>query len=147
MADYVDINLEEVDLSYKMPPPGEYKAAIDNYEFVTNADGSLKWIAFAFILLEGIEAGIGMTVKDNQDPNKDIGKKKMKMMALACHVPFSNQRIDLEPFLGQQLGVKIVHKPGKDKETMFANISKFFELAPPIPTTATTGPTNPAPLA
>lgn len=131
MSEFIDINLVEVDLSYKLPPVGDYLSSIESYEILRNDDASLKGIKFTFLLLSGIEEGIGMKINDLQDPNNEIGKKKMKMMALACGVPFSTQNIDIEQFLGQHCGIKIIHRPGKDKETMFANISKFFAIEIP----------------
>lgn len=133
MPDYIEIDLESVDLSYPIPPAGDYLASIEKYTIETKDDGSLKWILFEFMLLQGPEEGIGMKVQDRHDLNNDIGKKKMKQMALAADVPFDSKRIDLEPFSGRQVGVKIVIKPSKnDPDQKFANISKYFTPAPPI---------------
>ena len=131
MAEYIEVDLESVDLSFKLPPIGDYKAAIDSLEVIRNDDRTIKHVKVTLVLLEGPEDGIGMKLNDNQDPNHEMGRKKMKQMALACGVPFDSHKIDIEPFLGQQCGVKIVHKSGKDKETMFANVSKFFPIEPP----------------
>ncbi len=131
MADYIEVNLEEVDLSFRLPPVGDYLGGIDTYELRRNEDGTLKDVQFSLTLLAGPAEGIGMKVKDNQDPNHEMGKKKMKMLALACGVPFDAQKINLEPFIGQQTGIRIVHRPGKDKETMFANVSKYFPAVIP----------------
>jgi len=130
--EYIEINLVDVDLTYKLAPVGDYHASIDTYEFVSKDDGSLRYIKFSFTLIQGIEDGIGMVIVDNIDPNHEVGQKKLKMLAIASNVPFDRQRIDLQPFLGQMIGVKLVHKSGKTADTVFCNISKYYALDSPL---------------
>lgn len=132
MADIIDVNLVDVDLSYRLPPPGDYTTCIDSYLPETNTNGSLKDIKWEFTLLKGPEEGVGLKLFDRQDPNHEIGKKKMKQMALACGVEFTTKGIDLSAFIGRSLKIRVVHKPGKEEGQIFANISKFLELEPPV---------------
>lgn len=125
MAEYINVDLTNVDLSFKLPPAGDYLARIENYEVRRNTDNSLKDVAFKFMLLEGPAEGIGLTVTDFQNPNEEMGKKKMRSMAEVCKVAFDASRIDIQPFVGQKLKVKIIQKPGKTEGVVFANIASY----------------------
>jgi len=127
MPEYIDVDLTVVDASYKNPPIGDYLAQIESYEVrYNNADKTLRDIHFKFKILEGNAEGVGLPLSDYQNPNEDMGRIKMKNMADVCKLPYDARRIDIQPYVGQKLGVTVIHKPGRDAGTVFANISKYF---------------------
>lgn len=126
MPEYIDVDLTNVDTSYQNPPIGDYLAQIEGYAVRYNPDKTLRDIQFKFKLLEGDPEGVGKPLNDFQNPNDEMGKKKMRIMADVCKITYDAKRIDIQPYIGQKLGVTVIHKPGNTEGTVFANISKFF---------------------
>lgn len=126
MATYLDVNLADVDLSFKLPPVGDYIAKIDGYEIRPTQDNKgVRDVKFDFLLIEGNPEGVGMKVNEFPDPKSDMGQKRLRMMADAVTVPYDRQHIDLDLFLGRLIQLSIIHKPGKNADAMFANIKTF----------------------
>jgi len=125
MPTWLDVDLEDVDLSYKLPPVGKYTALVQSYEIRHTDEGTTRDILFKFTLLSGEDDGVGMVIRDYFNMNNEIGLKKLKQLAIACGVPFDATRIDLELFLNRQVVIKIIHKPAKEGDKIYANISIY----------------------
>lgn len=134
MGTYLDVDLENVEVGFKLPPAGDYKATIEGFEIRNTGEGdarTMKDVQFNYLLVEGHEDGQGLTIKDFIDPKSDMGLKKLKAMCQACGIEHTKGRLELDKFSGQSVKLTVVHKKGKNEGSMFANISRISPLEVP----------------
>lgn len=134
MGTYLDVDLENVEVGFKLPPAGDYKATIESFDIRHAGEGDarkLKDVQFNYLLIEGHEDGQGLTIKDFIDPASDMGKKKLKALCIACGITHEKGRLELDKFTGQSVKLTVVHKKGKNEGSMFANVNRVSPLEVP----------------